>query len=240
MPAQKECLATMAKHLKVIIAEDHDVVREGLKILIGSDPALHIAGEASCGESVVRLARKIKPDVVVMDLAMPGGNGLDATRQICREAPEAKVLVLSAYQDSETVQKMIEAGVVGYLTKHSAADELLDAIRKVGNGTPYYSPNIAKKLKSSGCLQFQNGRKTGSPRKLTPREQEVLVLIARGQPNKEIAYNLALSVKTVEKHRQAAMDKLNIHDIAGLTRYALEKGLLHMRAGSPAAASSRS
>jgi DNA-binding NarL/FixJ family response regulator len=202
------------------------VVREGLKILISSDPGLHITGEANSGQSAVRMARKLQPDVVLMDLAMPKGNGLEATREICRELPKSKVLVLSAYQDEETVQKVIEAGVAGYLTKHSAADELLTAIRAVGNGNAYYSPKIAGKLKERQRMSFRNGRVNGARRELTRREREVLVLIARGQPNKEIAFNLKLSIKTVEKHRQAAMDKLNIHDIAGLTRYAMEKGMV--------------
>jgi DNA-binding NarL/FixJ family response regulator len=209
-----------------MIAEDHDVVREGLKILIGSDVGLHIAGEANSGESAIRLARKLQPDVIVMDLAMPKGNGLEATRQICQQAPKSRILVLSAYQDEETVQKVIQAGGAGYLTKHSAADELLTAIRQVGSGQPYYSRAIARKLMARDRVSFQNGSKARTRKPLTPREREVLVLIARGQPNKEIAFNLSLSIKTVEKHRQAAMDKLNIHDVAGLTRYALDKDLL--------------
>jgi DNA-binding NarL/FixJ family response regulator len=216
----------MSKSIKVLIAEDHDVVREGLKLLISSDPGLKVAGEASSGEAAVRLARKLHPDVVLMDLSMPKGNGLDATREICRDDPHTKVLVLSAYQDEETVQRVMEAGVAGYMTKHSAAEELLTAIRQVDNGTTYYSPKIAGRIRARRQLSFQSGRPVAGPR-LTPREQQVLALIARGQPNKEIAYTLELSIKTVEKHRQAAMDKLDIHDIAGLTRYAVSRGLLN-------------
>ncbi len=214
----------MTPSIKVLIAEDHDVVREGLKILISADPGIQVAGEATSGDKAVQLARKLQPDVVLMDLSMPGGSGLEATRSICRQVPHSKVLVLSAYQDNETVQRAVAAGVSGYMTKHSAADELLQAIHELGHGRRYYSPKIARQLKSRQQLSFQAGPSLQGGR-LTPRERQVLALIAQGQPNKQIASNLKLSIKTVEKHRQAAMDKLAIHEIAGLTRYALEHGL---------------
>jgi DNA-binding NarL/FixJ family response regulator len=216
----------MAKSIKVLIAEDHDVVREGLKILIGADPGLEVTGEAANGQMAVRLAKKLQPDVVLMDLAMPKSNGLEATRDICRQVPQSKVLVLSAYQDEETVQRVLEAGVSGYMTKHSAADELLTAIRQVGRGTPYYSPKIARKVKNRQRHGLPSGRLGFGGTKLTRREQEVLGLIARGLCNKEIAYDLGLSIKTIEKHRQAVMDKLDIHEVAGLTRYAVAKGFV--------------
>jgi DNA-binding NarL/FixJ family response regulator len=219
----------MAKSIKVLIAEDHDVVREGLKILIKSDPEIEIAGEADNGHAAVRLAKKLQPDVVLMDLAMPRANGLDAARDIQLHSPASKVLVLSAYKDEDTIQKVLDAGVSGYMTKHSAADELLTAIREVGKGNRYYSSAIAKKLKQRERNSFRAGHAPSpASRKLTPREWEVLGLIARGQPNKEIAFTLKVSIKTVEKHRQAAMDKLDIHDVAGLTRYALTKGLVSL------------
>jgi DNA-binding NarL/FixJ family response regulator len=135
-------------------------------------------------------------------------------------------LVLTAYKDEETVQRVIEAGASGYMTKHSAADELLMAIREVGNGRSYYCSTIAGHLKARQRQSFQSGQALSSPPHLTPRELEVLCLIARGQPNKEIAFTLGVSIKTVEKHRQSVMDKLGIHDIAGLTRYAVSRNLL--------------
>jgi DNA-binding NarL/FixJ family response regulator len=159
-------------------------------------------------------------------LAMPRGNGVEAARDICREVPATKILVLSAYKDEETVQRVIEAGASGYMTKHSAADELLTAIREVGNGKAYYCSAIAGHLKARQRQSFQSGQPVARPPHLTPRELEVLVLIARGQPNKEIAFTLGVSIKTVEKHRQSVMDKLGIHDIAGLTRYAVSKNLV--------------
>ncbi|HWX19487.1 MAG TPA: response regulator transcription factor [Candidatus Binatia bacterium] len=220
----------MAKSIKVLIAEDHDVVREGLKILISSDPGIQITGEARNGQTAVRLAKKLRPDVVLMDLAMPKGNGLEAARDICRLLPNSRVLVLSAYQDEDTVQRVVEAGASGYMTKHSAADELLTAIRQVGKGNSYYSPKIARRMKARHQLSLRARRNGSAPARLTPREQEVLTLIAQGQCSKEIAYNLELSIKTIEKHRQSVMDKLNIHEIAGLTRYATDRGLLTLAA----------
>jgi len=222
----------MAKSITVLIAEDHEVVREGLKILISAAPGVQVAGEADNGRSAVRLAKKLRPDVVLLDLAMPRTSGLDAARDIRRHAPDSKVLVLSAYRDEDTVRKVIAAGVSGYMTKHSAADELLSAIREVGQGKVYYSPAIRRSLTTPEPRSFQNGPpQTGGRSHLTPRELQVLRLIARGQPNKEIALNLHVSIKTVQKHRQSVMDKLDIHDVAGLTRYALAKGLLALQVG---------
>ena len=216
----------MPKSLKILIAEDHDVVREGLKILISADPAMEVAGEAETGQMALRLAKQLRPDVVLMDLAMPRGNGLEAAREIRKEVPGAKVLVLSAYKDEETVRRVLDAGASGYMTKHSAADELLAAIREVGNGRSYYGSQIAAKLRGRQRQFLPPGQAIAKAPHLTPREQEVLVLIARGQPNKEIAFTLGVSIKTVEKHRQSVMDKLDIHDIAGLTRYAVAKGMV--------------
>jgi DNA-binding NarL/FixJ family response regulator len=216
----------MPKSLKVLIAEDHEVVREGLKILISADPSMEVAGEAETGQMALRLAKQLRPDVIVMDLAMPRGNGLDAAREIRREVPGSKVLVLSAYKDEETVRRVLDAGASGYMTKHSAAEELLTAIREVGNGNSYYSSQIAGKLRARQRQFLPAGQTIAKAPHLTPREHEVLVLIARGQPNKEIAFTLGVSIKTVEKHRQSVMDKLDIHDIAGLTRYAVSKGLV--------------
>ncbi len=216
----------MARTIKVLIAEDHDVVREGLKILIRSDPGIQVAGEANNGEAAIRMAGKLQPDVVLMDLAMPRTSGLEAARYIRQKTPRSRVLILSAYQDDDTVQRVLDAGVAGYVTKHSAAAELITAIREVGNGNAYLSPKLAARLSAQRRASFEAGRTPACTVKLSRREGEVVRLIASGQPSKEIAYNLGLSIKTVEKHRQSAMDKLAIHDIAGLTRYAVAKGIV--------------
>jgi DNA-binding NarL/FixJ family response regulator len=224
---------TMPKNIKVLIAEDHKIVREGLKILISSDPQIRIAGEAEDGEKAVKLAKKLRPDVVLMDLAMPRSNGLQATREICRQVPRTKVLVLSAYQDPESIRKAMEVGASGYLTKRSAANDLLTAIREVQRGNRYYSPCIAARLDQQLRSSFLHGHRGATPRPLTKRENQVLVLIAQGLANKGMAAQLSLSVKTIEKHRQQVMDKLDIHEVAGLTRYALSKGLLPGLAPAP-------
>ena len=215
----------MAKKIKVLIAEDHEVVREGLKILIGTEPDLEIAGEAETGHKAVRMARDLKPDVVLMDVSMPRGNGLEATQSIAKQLPASKVLVLSAFSDEDSVRKLLAAGASGYLTKHSAAEELLRAIREVNQGRFFFSPIIARRLRHQSRRAFVNGQQ-GDVQRLTPRETEVLQLIAEGFGNKQIAAELTLSIKTVEKHRQAVMDKLAIHDVAGLTRYAVSAGMV--------------
>lgn len=212
--------------ITVVIAEDHAVVRQGLKVLIGSDSGLVVAGEAEDGERAVELAQQIEPDVVVMDVVMPRMNGLEATRQISQRFPRSRVLVLSSYGDEDSVNQMMEAGALGYITKHSASDDLLEGIRQVSCGKKYFSPKIAARMKRRSRNAFINGRKKARSGDLSTRETQVLKMIADGLATKAIASDLGLSIKTVEKHRQAVMDKLDIHEIAGLTRYAASRGWL--------------
>jgi DNA-binding NarL/FixJ family response regulator len=171
--------------------------------------------------------RARKPDVVVMDIAMPLLNGLEATRQINTAVPTSKVLILSCYNDDEYVQQLTEAGASGYLIKETAAQDLINGIREVHRGNAFFSPTISRQL----INYYREFMPLGKPAKknpdmLTSREREVLQLIAEGKANKQIAGELCLSIKTVEKHRQQVMNKLNIHDIAGLTRYAINKGII--------------
>jgi DNA-binding NarL/FixJ family response regulator len=214
--------------IRVLIAEDHAVVRAGLKILISTEPDLEVAGEADDGVKAVRLARQVRPDIVLLDVAMPRSGGLDATRAIARELPGSKVLVLSAYADEDLAAKMLQAGAHGYLTKHSAADELLQAIRQVSRGGSFVSARLAARLRRREMESFLRGQKAAGTAlgSLTRRETEVLRLVATGLATKQIAAQLSLSAKTVEKHRQAVMDKLDLHDRAGLTRFAMARGLL--------------
>jgi DNA-binding NarL/FixJ family response regulator len=213
--------------IKVLLVDDHTVVRQGLRVLLEAEQDIEIVGEADTGRQAVQLTRKLAPDVVVMDIAMPNLNGLEATRQILKEMPRAKVLVLSSYSDDEYVHQMTEAGAAGYLLKQTAATDLIKAIREARKGNAFFSPSISKRLLD----QYREAFLKGVPVKkrtdlLTSRESEVLQLIAEGKPNKQIASDLSISIKTVEKHRQQLMNKLNIHEVAGLTRYAISKGVI--------------
>ena len=205
----------------VLIVEDHTVVREGLRRVLETAEDIKIVGEAESGKDAVQLARKCAPDVILLDVALPGINGAEAGRQIRRALPNSKLLVLSSYSDEETVREMVALGVSGYLPKHTAASELLQAIREVRRGNLFFSANIAKSVFGQACNVARPGQFIlKQPTHLTPRETQVLKLIADGFPNKGIAAELGISIKTVEKHRQQVMNKLNIHEIAGLTRHA--------------------
>ncbi len=218
--------------LRVLLVDDHTVVRQGLRVLLEAEPDMRIVGEAETGRQAIQLTKKHLPDVVVMDIAMPMLNGLEATRQIIKEAPHTKVLVLSSYSDDEYVQQLTEAGAAGYLLKQTAASDLIKAVREARKGNAFFSPAISKRLLDHYRDAFMKGipvRKRAEL--LTSREAEVLQLIAEGKPNKQIASELCISIKTVEKHRQQVMNKLNIHDVAGLTRYAISKGIIESNAG---------
>lgn len=218
--------------ITVLLADDHTVVRQGLRALLDAEDDIEIVGEAGDGRQAVQLTKRFLPQVVVMDIAMPHLNGLEATRQIIRFAPSTKVLVLSSYSDDEYVQQLTEAGAAGYLIKQTAANELLKAIREAQRGNAYFSPTIAKRLRDQCREAFVSGqpsRRRGDH--LTTREAEVLQLIAEGRANKQIAAELCISIKTVEKHRQQVMNKLGIHDVAGLTRHAIARGIIENRAG---------
>ena len=213
-------------NISLLLVDDHDVVRQGLKALLSGEPDLVIVGEARSGREGVRLASELRPDVVVMDLAMPLLNGWEATRQLVRDVPSTRVIVLSSYDSSEYVQQAMAAGASGYLNKHAAPADLLRAIHEVKNGNTFFDSSIAQQLADPVAQSAETA--------LTPREAEVLQLIAEGFANKQIAGELGLSVKTVEKHRQQVMNKLGIHDTAGLVRHAVAKGVIETHtAGVP-------
>jgi DNA-binding NarL/FixJ family response regulator len=215
------------KKISVLLVEDHTVVRQGLRALLAAEEDIEVVGEAENGRQAVVLARKTPPDVVVMDLAMPLLNGLEATRQILKSVPTARVLVLTSYGDDDCVEQLMQAGATGYMIKQTAANDLLKAIREVHRGNAFFSPAIAKRLRDQCREAFSSGQPAKKAGELTSREAEVLQLIAEGFSNKQIASELCISIKTVEKHRQQVMNKLNIHDVAGLTRYAISKGMVH-------------
>jgi DNA-binding NarL/FixJ family response regulator len=212
------------KRIAVLLVDDHTVVRQGLRALLEGEDDLKVVGEAENGRQAVRLAKQILPDVVVMDVAMPVLNGIEATRQITKEIPSVKVLGLTSYGDDEYVAQLMQAGASGFLIKQTAADDLLKAIRQVKEGQQYFSSSIAKRMRDQNGEFVANGHHAGKGAELTSRESEVLQLIAEGFANKQVAAELSISIKTVEKHRQQVMNKLNIHDVAGLTRYAISKG----------------
>lgn len=215
------------KAIRVLLAEDHTVVREGLRALLEAEGDIQVVGEAETGRQAVVQARKLRPDVVVVDIAMPLLNGLEATRQILKALPGARVLVLSAHGDDAYVEQAQALGAAGYLLKQTSAQVLAQAVREVHQGRAYYSPMIARHPQPGGAgSPGRLGRLQKRAALLSSREVEVLQLIAEGLANKQIAAELAISVKTVEKHRQHLMEKLRIHDTAGLTRYAISTGII--------------
>ena len=215
------------KRITVLLAEDHMVVREGLRTLLEAEGDIQVVGEAETGRQAVELTKKLRPAVVVMDIAMPLLNGLEATQQILKAVPRAKVLILSAHSDDAYVEQVTALGAAGYLLKQTSAHVLSKAVREVQKGNTFFSPSISRRLHNHYGPSTESGepvRKQGT--RLSSREVEVLQLIAEGQANKQVAVELGISVKTVEKHRQRLMEKLNIHDTAGLTRYAIAAGII--------------
>jgi DNA-binding NarL/FixJ family response regulator len=213
--------------IRIVLADDHRILREGLRSLLAQQPDVLVVGEASDGDAVVNLARELRPDLIIMDVVMPGTDGITATRQIRAECPDTKVIALSMHSDRRFVSEMVRAGALGYLVKDSAFEELNQAVRTVMSNRPYLSAVITGTLVEDFVRQTSaSERSTASPlHMLTGREQEVLRMLADGKRVKEIAHLLTISVKTVESHRQNIMDKLEIHSTIELTRYALREGL---------------
>jgi DNA-binding NarL/FixJ family response regulator len=213
--------------VRIVIADDHRIVREGLRHLLEKRTDFNVVGEASDGESAVRLARELSPDIVIVDISMPGLNGIEATRRILAERPDIRVLALSMHSDRRFVIETLKAGASGYLLKDSAFDELARAIEVVMARGAFLSPAITEMVvrdyvAQSGC----DDNAVFSV--LTPREREVLQLMAEGKPTKAIAAHLAVSVKTVETYRQQIMEKLDLHSVAELTKYAVREGLTEL------------
>jgi len=215
------------KRITVLLAEDHMLVRQGLRLLIEADGDIEIVGEAKTGREAIQMNSDLRPDVIVMDIAMPLLNGLQATRQILKAFPATKILILSAHSDPEYVEQVVKAGALGYLIKQSSGEVVAKALRELHNGKTFFTHTIAKRLKADYQKSEDGvGLQKRSNTELTAREAELLQLIAEGHVNKQIASELGISIKTVEKHRQHLMDKLNIHDIAGLTRFAIASGII--------------
>lgn len=218
----------MSSPISVLLADDHSIVREGFKSVLAHQSDIEVIGEADSGRLAVELAQKLCPAVVVMDIGMPVLNGIEATRQISEELPATKVIILSAYSDDDYLDRVLASGAAGYLLKGGSTKVLATAIREVAKGGFYLDNELARRRSACNADNQPGGRKPDRIN-LSSREAEVLQLIAEGAANKNIADELHLSIKTVEKHRQRLMDKLHIHNTAGLTRYALVRGVIEGR-----------
>jgi len=210
--------------IKIILADDHQVMREGLKSLLNQQKDMQVIGEADDGQAVVRLTKKLEPDIVVLDIGMPNMNGIQATQHIVAEVPDTKVLALSMHSDHQFVVKMLQAGASGYMLKDCALEELISAVRTISNGKFYLSKDVTGVVISDYINKIQAIDSIGQP-VLTSRERETLQLIAEGKSTADTAKLLNVSTKTIETHRKNIMDKLDIHSIAELTKYAVRVGL---------------
>lgn len=210
----------MPSTIKILLADDHTIVRQGLKLILSSQSDLQVVGEAANGHETVELAQQLKPDVVLLDVAMPELNGIEATRRMMEVNPRLRILVLSMHKEAVYVREILKAGARGYLLKDVIDTELLNAVRSVARGDGYISPAV------SGALLSDYRQNVTDPADLlTKREREVLQLIAAGKTNKEVAAQLNLSVYTVDSHRGKIMEKLNLHSTGELVRFAIKNGL---------------
>ncbi len=208
--------------IRAILVDDHPVVRNGFRALLEQEPDIRVIGEAENGRDALAVVRELRPDVVIMDVAMPGLNGIEAARQILREFSKTRILGLSMHPSRKVVAGMLRAGASGYVLKTCALEELVQAVRAVSSGKTYLSPEVAGGVVDDYCRQLEAESPLPT---ISPREREVLQLVAEGKQSKEIAKTLNISVKTVESHRNNIMAKLDIHSVAELTKYAIQEGL---------------
>jgi DNA-binding NarL/FixJ family response regulator len=218
---------TMVEKIRVILADDHTILRDGIRSLLADEADIQLIGEAEDGRAAVRMACELRPDIVIMDIAMPLLNGLEATRQIKRHLPETEVLILSMHDNEEYIRQVLAAGAMGYILKDAAARELIEAIKTVRRGEAVLSSAITR-LVIEDYLRWGDVQPQDENSNLTPREREVLQLIAEGYTNKEIAGILCLSIKTVQAHRANLMGKLGLHDRGELIKYAIQKKIIEI------------
>jgi len=214
------------KKIRILLADDHSLVRKGLRLLLERAPDLEVAGEAADGREAVLLAESLGPDIVIMDIAMPQWNGIDATAQIVKQNPHIGVIILSMHSDESYLMRALTAGAKGYLLKDSAEEDLLRAVRAVAQGRPFFSPVIAQALLEDYVRQLQQRGLQDTYELLTDREKQILQLLAEGKSNKEVATLLDLSPYTVETHRTHLMQKLNLHNTAEIVLYAVRKKII--------------
>ncbi len=217
----------MKKTIRLLLVDDHPVVRKGIRMCLSRSSNLDIVGEAANGQEALSKTKELNPDMVLMDIDMPKMSGLAVTELLRKERPEVKVLILSMHDNTEYVMRILQSGARGYVLKEASPEELVQAIETVNAGEAFFSPDVAR----VALNQFVQGADKNADNQLTGREEEVLVQIAEGLSNKEIAARLEVGVRTVETHRERIMRKLNIHSVAGLTKYAIAKGLVHLPEG---------
>ncbi len=216
----------MKKRIRILLADDHPVVRKGIRYSLARRANIQVVGEAADGREAVAKAKELAPDLVLMDIDMPLMNGLAATEALHKEMPDIKVLILSMHGNTEYVMRILDSGAHGYVLKESSTDELVKAIETVNAGETFFSPEVAR----VALNQLVQGTNAASPmNQLTEREREVLLAIGEGLSNKEISTRLNVGVRTVETHRERIMEKLNIHSVAGLTKFAIANGLIILR-----------
>ncbi len=216
--------------LRILLVDDHEVVRRGLSVLLRAKPDWEVCGEASNGREAVEKALKLNPDVVILDVGMPNLNGLEATRQIVKARPEARILILTLHDSDTLVQEVLNAGARGFLLKSDAARDLVTAVEALQNNKTYFTPKVASMV-LEGYLKKKspNATEDAAPRaKLTPREREIVQLLAEGKSSREVAAALGLSVKTAETHRANIMRKLNLHSVSDLVMYAVRNNIVHV------------
>ena len=213
--------------IRVLLADDHTILRDGIRSLLEDQPDMQVVGEAEDGHTAIRMTCELEPDVVLMDIAMPLLNGLEATRRIKRDCPHARVLILSMHENEEYIRQALASGAMGYILKDAAAHDLLGAIRSVHNGEAVLSPAITR-LVIEDYLRWGDLGSGDPANGLSPREREVLQLIAEGYTNKQIAEILSISIKTVQAHRANIMSKLDLHDRSELIKYAIRKKIIEI------------
>jgi two-component system response regulator NreC len=214
--------------IKLILVDDHAVVRSGLRMLLEAQPGIEIVGEAETGSEALKKVKSLRPDIVLMDITMPDMNGIEATRRIKESYPDTTVLALTMHEDDQYFFEMLNAGASGYVPKRAAPDELVTAIRTVSRGEVFLYPSLATRLVQDYLRRAESGDQPMIRDELTPREREVLILIAEGLTNAEIAQKLVISPKTVDRHRENIMRKLNLHSRIDLVKYAIKKGLIEL------------
>ncbi len=213
---------------KILLVDDHTLFREGIRALLSTEADIQVVGEAADGQQAIELAEKLSPDIIVMDLVMPGVNGMQAAQQLHDKHPNIRILILSMYDDDEYICQILKAGASGYVLKRAASDDLLRAIREVSNGGSALHPTVAAKLLKDYVRKARSTEQRDPGSVLTARESEILKLVAEGRTNQQIADILGLGRKTIDTHRTNIMRKLDLHDVTALVKYALKRGIINL------------